>query len=617
MSKPGNQRGQAAVRHASMFFIALLALPGCATDFVTANNSPGTTFGKIYVDSPEVYSRERLVKDRFQQDAWLREKLRQVPEHGLQGSMSTSSSRNTTVALAAGVKPQTPATGQPATPTAPQEAMDAPVEQFRDAMAYREEVRNEILENQLDDRHDIAGNTLYRLKFDATVLPLHDTSAYAMVEVKISGSSIWNTGGDERKRSVPGDPFEVEGMVLPNWEFASYVPGLDERALALYSQAYEEWARDIDPDKYSRDDIRYGALQRYFDVTDNGYPLELSKKEHCEDYRDDVRRNAALEELVARGVPREYLQAQTYTDELTDGEIIQVTTYELLCVQTGLANFIADLRDHEATIYTYIVTPKERVQKVSGESLSKGATGLSVGAEQGVFGAALAHSSALEARANAIMRQPQVVGFSTPAHRSDEATMGWLIGPRYRISSNPDGPVSFRHVPAQHTLTGIISVPSWWTGLTLETRTYWLDENGVEFSEEGQPLSPDGNRGTTTVTTIALPGDLTSIADIFDPKRREPRVQASTGELDELTACERGSLIIRGSQLWRSTVVTLGGQQADSILVLPNMEGIIASFNSVEPSISGSEELFLWTSEGETHVRTVSIRGECKDRLES
>ena len=41
-------------------------------------------------------------------------------------------------------------------------------------------------------------------------------------------------------------------------------------------------------------------------------------------------------------------------------------------------------------------------------------------------GAALAHSSAREARANAIMRQPQVVGYSPKAHVSDEATMGWL-----------------------------------------------------------------------------------------------------------------------------------------------------------------------------------------------
>jgi hypothetical protein len=80
---------------------------------------------------------------------------------------------------------------------------------------------------------------------------------------------------------------------------------------------------------------------------------------------------------------------------------------------------------------------------------------------------------------------------------------------------------------------------------------------------------------------------------------------------EELRACEPGSVIIRGSQLWRSTVVTLGGQQADEISVLPNMKGIIARFYGVEPSISGSEDLYLWTSEGEVLVGNIEIIGEC------
>ena len=191
--------------------------------------------------------------------------------------------------------------------------------------------------------------------------------------------------------------------------------------------------------------------------------------------------------------------------------------------------------------------------------------------------------------------------------------MGWLIGPRYKISSDPNGIVSFRHVPAQHTLTGIVSVPSWWSELILVTKTYWLDGNGVEFTQEGTELilGVDAQKGQEV--KITLPADMTSIDTIFDPKTREPKVESPNGkeQQDELKACEKGSVIIRGSQLWRSTVVTLGGQQADSISVLPNMKGIIATFNVVESSISGSEDLYLWTSEGEEFVRTVKISGEC------
>ncbi|MEM7269915.1 MAG: hypothetical protein AAF401_11760 [Pseudomonadota bacterium] len=36
---------------------------------------PFTTLGEIYVDSPEVYTRERLVNDRYDQDHWLRTQL--------------------------------------------------------------------------------------------------------------------------------------------------------------------------------------------------------------------------------------------------------------------------------------------------------------------------------------------------------------------------------------------------------------------------------------------------------------------------------------------------------------------------------------------------------------
>jgi hypothetical protein len=47
------------------------------------------------------------------------------------------------------------------------------------------------------------------------------------------------------------------------------------------------------------------------------------------------------------------------------------------------------------------------------------------------------------------------------------------------------------------------------------------------------------------------------------------------------------------------------------------MEGIIATFNEVEPSLSGSEPLYLWTSEGEAPVRTITVSGECESSTNS
>ena len=610
------ERFQSRHRKASIALIIALAVTGCAVGPGQVTSKPGTTFGKIYVDTPEVYSRERLVNDRFQQDAWLREKLRENPTQGIQGGMGTSARTTTDLSLAAGVKPQSPPRDELEKSATPQQIGDTPIEQLRDTMTYREEVRNEILENQLDDRHDIAGNTLYRLKFDTTVVPLHDTSAYAMVEVTIKGSAFWDMGGVYAEVQYPEDGQE-DDIRLPEYDFARYVAGLDEETLSFYDRMYSLWVRDIDPRKYSEYELRFGPLQAFFDLDE--YPEKLRERINCEGYADEAERDLALDELVQRNVPIEYLEAGTiiqeafYVDEMGD-EIEEVMIISQICVKTGLANFISDLKDHNTTIYTYAVTPKERVQRVYGSSLAAGATGLSIGAEQNGIGAALAHSSAREARANAIMRQPQIVGYSPDAHKKSQATMGWLIGPRYRISGDPDGLVSFRHVPTQHTLTGIVSVPSWWRDLTLVTRTYWLDENGVEYTQKGRELAQEVDVETGYEVKITLPADVTSIDTIFDPKRREPKVDrsAENDSQDELRACEKGTVVIRGSQLWRSTVVTLGGQQADSITVLPNMKGIIATFNVVEPSISGSEPLHLWTSEGEEFVRTMKVTGGCE-----
>src|SRR5262245_16932747 len=43
-----------------------------------------TTLGRILVDTPEIYTRERLVNDRFLQDAWLSRELERDAVPGYQ-----------------------------------------------------------------------------------------------------------------------------------------------------------------------------------------------------------------------------------------------------------------------------------------------------------------------------------------------------------------------------------------------------------------------------------------------------------------------------------------------------------------------------------------------------
>ena len=72
---------------------------------------------------------------------------------------------------------------------------------------------------------------------------------------------------------------------------------------------------------------------------------------------------------------------------------------------------------------------------------------------------------------------------------------------------------------------------------------------------------------------------------------------------------------IPGERLWRSTVVTLDGRKASQIEVMPNMEGILATFGEpastaatapepapASPPSRRTRDLTVWTSEGSHSV---------------
>jgi hypothetical protein len=162
-------------------------------------NSP--TYGDILVDTPEVYTRERLVNDRLTQEAWLRAQLDRTTEllnsdrfAGVEGRLARSEQNAATLAglmdgegaVDDAKKPEgaIAATGSAATDFEPN-----PVDVFRDAQAYRDMIRTELMRTQLDDRHDIEGNTLYRLDFDAAVSPGANTTSLAVVTVAIQDDS--------------------------------------------------------------------------------------------------------------------------------------------------------------------------------------------------------------------------------------------------------------------------------------------------------------------------------------------------------------------------------------------------------------------------------------------
>ena len=150
------------------------------------------TFGIIVVGSPAVYTRERLVNDRFLQDSWLASRLDPSTkiEDSLQyhivqqgGSVSVGDLKNDGSAKQSSGPEQQPRLSSRA--------------RLSEEVDYREQVRNLIIENQLDDRHDLNGNSLYRFRFDASVLPGTNTQASARITVRLLSPTFLESSPDK------------------------------------------------------------------------------------------------------------------------------------------------------------------------------------------------------------------------------------------------------------------------------------------------------------------------------------------------------------------------------------------------------------------------------------
>ena len=106
--------------------------------------------------------------------------------------------------IRAAVRPIAPAPPGPGPEEPRAEPKDVPKLSSRDklvdAVDYRDQVRNFLIENQLDDRHDLNGNSLYRLKFDATIVPGVNTQALAEVHVRLLGPAF-GTGTAAKEHS--------------------------------------------------------------------------------------------------------------------------------------------------------------------------------------------------------------------------------------------------------------------------------------------------------------------------------------------------------------------------------------------------------------------------------
>lgn len=767
-------------RTALVTFVVILcsAQLGCFKEKpVTRPPESGLTRGRILVDSPEVYGRERLARDRLEQTQWLEDQLEAVDEAdfskfqgatqqqsldsrrfraGVDARIQTALAIEETRAEAAALDRQNrleelrheievrrleqelealeqqgaegdidndagdggASDGEIEAPSGVLESLlndplaaspdqlpgttlattglaDRPIDVFLKKLAFRERVRQELLENNLDDVHDLDGNTLYRLTFDTTVFPEHDTSHWAIVEIELedpfsdcTGSTldvlqpIWNRWLDALEVRLNDEVDQLQDLVLDPSRTQDQlseredrfvtralakldalsvlqIPQMDtklESLVVTYRKTLYESNDSLDP-AMLRQAVRDAALE----VIRDSYQSELNPPDDPSfvEIRIDGADKKRL--LTCKGTPR----AQ------------------------HVPNFCKALqrRRQANAISAYAITPKVTVERVSNVRASRVARELALGlaatAGPAQFETAFEKAQVLDAATQAILRQPLVVGFSEVVRtyhpdpdldpwefvdRAEEAAreaeaarsgahaaaaeaaraiceakaglasqggfddptvgcrkrsslnqlrfeesarpiFGWILGPRFKARHDGDG-YDFRFAPHGDALSAVISVPAWWPRVDLIVRTCWVPESFVPPSQRicHDPTSVDRD----VKYAVRLGGNNQAITTALAPSRRQPSARLNGGKVLEVG--RTGKLILVGTELWRNPTVTLGTQTADSVEVLPDMEGLIASFDSVirpagwtSQQRLGREQIWLWTSEGRTFAGTAEI----------
>ena len=182
--------------------LAVLAVGGVVVSRLVGPDMPwpfrDETTGFVFVESPEVYTRQRLVNDRYLQDAWLRSKLAEIDDPGTlfidrRVAQEDRAGAGIRLGAAAGdAKPDAqPGAAAAPEPSARHEADTVPFgTRFALQSAARDKIRQLVLENALDDRHDLSGNTVFGLKFDTAVIPGSNTWRNPTVVVRVVEDSL-------------------------------------------------------------------------------------------------------------------------------------------------------------------------------------------------------------------------------------------------------------------------------------------------------------------------------------------------------------------------------------------------------------------------------------------
>jgi hypothetical protein len=281
-----------------------------------------------------------------------------------------------------------------------------------------------------------------------------------------------------------------------------------------------------------------------------------------------------------------------------------------IALPIGFLNFVSQIVDMQT--YTYATLP--RIDLLVGDTTSDAAQSDALAVDAKSLGASGSLNSYYQRIARAVEPKSSILGFSgsicskLPARGcgadkvvKDELNFGWMLSPPVEAKYASAVVVHRPMQPTQRSLSGLITVPTWWKKANIQVTTGWVNDDGSFNARDDSANSRQ--------YSIPLPIDYESLdAILTEPGRRDSRKPSiSLERLPEnlyVQACERAEILVPGNRLWRSSVVVLGGQRADEVAVLPDMRGIIATFRPVnarahwESGDRAVRALQVWTSEG-------------------
>jgi hypothetical protein len=187
------------------------------------------TGGLIRVTAPRVFTRERLVNDRFEEAAWLQDQLFETKRLLAEESFGRPDQiRVERISTGVHSGEQSVITGEGNDEPGLQAQFLSGAErwvlsreqQLDRAIGYRDKIRRRLMSENLDDTHDIDGNTLYRLDLAASITPPPYSDAVAIIEVQVKEVDLLRptlTTPDTAEQVLNSPVFLAYAELLEEW----------------------------------------------------------------------------------------------------------------------------------------------------------------------------------------------------------------------------------------------------------------------------------------------------------------------------------------------------------------------------------------------------------------